>query len=532
MTGFLTRSNSAASPFLIFFIRKGLYFVIQTGALICLLLLVSACTAIPESLGQNLQSTFLPALGLFPQTSPTSTSQPGETSLPNTAKPLPTRTATEPAGDGEKAPSATTTPTFPAPTSQPPVVIPLTDTVSEYSETSDLLYLDGDKLMRWDHVTNYSSLLVDGVKEYDLSGNGDQIAILKKTNMSANGQEIYNLGVFNFETKQLNYLVESLPGMFDISISPDGGMVIYNKESPTAEIYIVKNEPNPEPELLGVCIGSLNRDCRDFSWSPDSQKVVWSNPNGIWMAEIADLPGYLLHPNTITVTDPKGEQEQIEVEYRSFNWSPGSRFVLVDVIPSDYGVRWQGVLDSSSGQIVKIPQSIDYSELEACANWTREGDLMVGHSVPAPDESAPRIVIWKIIPTKTELLVKQQEIQLEPKIFPTVTAGEEGEGLFFPNWLNQVDNTTFNFGLCKADSDLAPVLYRLDTGQNELEEIVVIPNNTTDILWTPDGSGALILGRDGELIYTPFDGSLMRDLREILGEGAHEFNWLPPKPRM
>jgi hypothetical protein len=351
-------------------------------------------------------------------------------------------------------------------------------------------------------------------------------------NVTANGQEILNLGIFDFETKQLNYLVESVPGMFGVSISPDGNLVLYNQESSTGEIYIVKNEPNSSPEVLGVCIGSQNEDCRDFSWSPDSQMIIWSNPNGIWAADLSDLPGYLLHPNRITVTDPKGDEDEIEVEFRTFNWSPRSRFVLLDVIPSDYGVRWQGILDSSSGQIVQVPQSIDYSELNACVNWTQEGDLLVGHSEPDDEESAPRIDIWKIMPTKSELLVQEQEIQLNPDNFPTVSEEEDSEDVFFPNWLNQVNDSTFNLGLCHVDSTLAPILYQLDIDQNELKEIVAIPNNSIDIFWSPDGSGALILGRNGELLYAPFDGSVMRDLREILGEGAYNFNWLPPKPRL
>ena len=52
-----------------------------------------------------------------------------------------------------------------------------------------------------------------------------------------------------------------------------------------------------------------------------------------------------------------------------------------------------------------------------------------------------------------------------------------------------------------------------------------------DILWAPDGSGALILGKNKEVIYAPFDGSLMRDLRKLFGEDATGFTWMPPKPR-
>jgi hypothetical protein len=534
MTRLSAFNKSKTNQILNLFTKKGRSTAVSIGCIMGAVFLLSACTAIPDELIQNLQNTILPSLEIYPGADQTSTPEAVEPILTATPTISPSRAVTEDVSDFEEAEGKKTTPTVihtPTAASQVLAPEPLTDTIPEYGETSDLLYLDEDKLMRWDHITNYSSMLIDGISEYDVSQSGNQIAVLKKMKVTADGQEIFNLGVFDFKTKQLNYLVESVAGMFGVSISPDGKLILFNKESPTGEITIVKNEPDPNPEVLGICIGSQNEDCNEFSWSPDSQKIIWRNPNGIWLADVTDLPGFLLHPNKITVTDPKGAEEEIEVEFGSFIWSPQSRFVLLDVIPSDYGVRWQGILDSNSGQIVRVPQSIDYSELDACANWTMEGDLLVGHSAPE-EESAPQIEIWEIMPTKAELLVRQNEIQLDSGIYPSMSSNEDGENVFFPNWLNQVNDTTFNFGLCHVKSTLAPILYQLDIKQNKLKEIVVIPNNSTDIIWSPDGLGALIMGMDGEVLYAPFNGSLMRDLREILGQSAREFKWLPPKPRI
>lgn len=399
-------------------------------------------------------------------------------------------------------------------------------------ETSDLLYLSEGKLKRWDYVTNFSSDLVEGVVEYSVSPDTNQIAVLKSTNMSHDGKELFDLAVLDLNTKQLHYLLEKTPDISNIAISPDGKWVAYSEPASLGSISAIPLSDPDVSHTLGKCSPENEKSsCNQLSWSPESMDLLWSDYEGVWMAEFAGLSTSLVYSNTIQVSDPEGGMEEIKVTFDDFNWSPSGRFVLMDIVPSDYGVSWLGILDTGSKRMVQIPETYDYLDLDACASWTDNGDLLVGHSGGAVEPPLPYIDLWKVVPTHNELLVLEKKINFDDDIFSNIPNQEDLEIHYFPNWVTQISEDNIAFGLCRVDSDTTPILFQMDIQKDNMQEIIVVPYNSMDILWAPDRSGALIIGKNNDLIYAPFDGSLMRDLRQILGQDAAQFTWLPPQPR-
>jgi Tol biopolymer transport system component len=397
--------------------------------------------------------------------------------------------------------------------------------------TSDLLYLTDGKLMRWDHVTDYSSLLASGVEKFAVSESGKKVALIKTTNITANGVELFILAILDFDTKQITNLIENAPPLSAISISADGKWIAYTTDAGNANIIVINTDDGEQIFEAGTCTREDDGSCNKLAWSPDGKNLLWTDDRGIWNFNVESGSSHLLHTNVVRVTDPKGGEGEVSVQFDSLTWSPRGRYVLMEVIPSDSGVRWQGILDTKNGRFAQVPNSFDYSTLDACACWSKDGSLMVGHSGDSAEDRPPYINIWGIVPTHNDLLILEENFELDSQFFPSLSNLDEFEQHYFPNWLSQINENKSYFGLTLIDTNSSPLLFELDLRNGTLSEIIVIPYNPIDVLWSPDGVGALIIGKNSEIIFAPFDGSLMRDLHLRLGEDAQDFIWLPPTPR-
>jgi len=492
--------------------------------LLTVLLLFSACSSLAFDLPLIAPKSPTPTV-IETEIIPTET--PRLPSLtPSIEQPLPTETQTPPLEDL----LANNTPA----TAENLVLVtpdPIITRSVQFKETSDLLFLSGGNLMRWDHVTNFFNVLVENVVDFSVNESASHIALLKSANVSRNGVELFHLAVLDLDTKQLQYLLEDTPRLFHISISPDGEWVAYKDEQDNGLIYGIHLDDSQYPHELYACNDADTAKCDLLQWSPVSAELLWSDVDGIWMADFEDISVSQVYSNTIQVADPDGGEEEIDVTFNSFRWSPNGRFVLMDIVPSNYGVRWQGILDTGSGRIIQVPETYDFSNQDACATWTENGSLLVGHSGGVLDPPLPYLDLWNIVPTSQEILLLEEVIDLDSSIFPVLPSQDDPDFHYFPNWLRQSGENQFTFGFCQVGSDTSPILYQLNLENGDVNEIIVIPYNSMDILWAPDGSGALILGKNKEVIYAPFDGNLMRDLRTLFGEDASGFKWLPPTPR-
>ena len=494
-----------------------------TFATACTALVLCACGIASSEPAPSSKSILMPT---SPATlnSATVVGPSGTTSAPSQE---PTHTATS---TGMGHPTISLSPTVHASkTSTPPS--PVLPTTQSPEMTSDLLYLTDGKLMRWDHVTDYSNLLASGVEEFAVSESGKKVALLKTTNITANGVELFTLAILDFDTKQITNLIENTPRLYAVSISADGKWIAYTTDLSNGTIFVINTDDGEQKFEAGTCTHEDDGSCNKLAWSPDGGNLLWTDDRGIWKFNVELGSSHLLHPNVVRVTDPKGGEGEISVQFGSLAWSPKGRYVLLEVIPSDSGVRWQGILDTKNGRFAQVPNSSDYSTLDACACWSKDGSLMVGHSGNSAEDRPPNINVWRIVPTHNDLLILDKNFELDSQFFPSLSNLDEFEQHYFPNWLSQINENKSYFGLTLIDTNSNPLLFELDLRNGALSEIIVIPYNPIDVLWSPDGVGALIIGKNSEIIFAPFDGSLMRDLHLRLGEDAHNFIWLPPTPR-
>jgi len=425
------------------------------------------------------------------------------------------------------------------PTQLPPSRTPINTITANLSPTrtpkmlkvSDLLYLAQGRLMRWDHIRGVSLPLVEGILEYSSSADGKKIALLKKAGMTANGIEMIDLALFDFNTKQVTKIMEGNSRLYEISISPSGKWIVYTDKPNAGDIYLLPIQPQATPIKLGTCLQELGTPCQDITWSPDSRKIAWSDSRGIWISEVPRGTTTLLLPDTVQVIDPKGNQSEIHVSFSDLVWSPMGRFILVRVIPSNQGVRWYGILDTRQGRLIDIPDTFEFSDARSQAIWMPNGDLLVMQSGFSLNDSPPYLQLWKVVPTRNDLLMEKAAYHLDTEQFPALPEVEGKTINYFPRWVFQNTEGNYNFALSIQDTSIPIQLFQLDVKRNTLQKFAEIPATTQEILWAPDGLGALVINSQNELIFVPMTGTLMVNLQAALGEDAHDFTWLPAIPR-
>ena len=413
-------------------------------------------------------------------------------------------------------------------------------------QTSDLLYLATSSigksaLMRWDSFTGYSGLLADNVELFQASADGKKILLLRPHDISANGQALYDLALLNYETLQTAPLLEQIPYPYWLAISPDGNWFAYQERAEGGMIYARSSDTPSQSVELGEC-NSGNSDllCSQIAWSPDSRQVVWSDSNGLWISSPLQPEAQLIHKPVVDVSDPKGNITEVPVTLHNITWSPVGRFIKVQVMPSLEGVRWQSVIDTRLGRLKDIPESSEYTALSVSVHWTKAGGLVVAHG---SNGSAPFVKTWDVLVANTELveLRRKYEINLDQLIgaLPTATSETPTEAPqpAHLTWFSEYDETTLFFGMIFTAptspdrSKNAPILFSLNLSAGGSRKLIDLPNDASEVYWTPDGSGALILSEQGQFLFFSLRNNTLSDVGSGIGAGAHGFVWLPPRMR-
>jgi hypothetical protein len=400
----------------------------------------------------------------------------------------------------------------------------------EEIKTSDLLYISDGDLYRWDHVTDYSSLLLENIEEYKVSTSGKTLVAQKSRNITANGMELFDLVVLDLDTKKAVTLLQSIPSLEAFSPSPDGNSVAYITGEPEFGLFLVQLDEQNNHIFIENCLSASDLDCDSIHWSPDSLTFAWKDENGIRIYTDYIGKSYISHENLVEIIDPKGNRTEILVDLVPKSWSPENRYLLVEVIPSDDGVHWHGILDTKRRFLQPIPESFQYSGIDSCAVWTNEGYLLVGHSGNGENESPAYIELWEIVPTNPEMLqaLGRMDIQNE-HMLPT---GIQENATLFPNWMHSLGPSQVLFGLSELNGSTSTQITLADLDDGTLEELIIVPYHVKSINWSPDGEGALVKTNDSGYLFVPFDGSMIRELDTDFGEGARDLFWMPPSPRI
>jgi len=242
--------------------------------------------------------------------------------------------------------------------------------------TSDLLYISDGKLMRWDQMTGFTGMLVDNIVDFS-THHGKRVALLRTRNITANGVELYDLAYLDFETMQVITLLESIPKPPIFALSPDEGRIAYSTNGTELTIHSVELDSSNKDVELGTCQPGESGLCDEITWSQDSLSVLWADSRGVWVSSIKDLTQRKVHPNSVSIQDPVGDEIDVKVTFRDFIWSPQGRYALAEVIPDDSDVRWRCILDTRRLRLVEVPESYKTEGHQTNAIWSQDGSLLV-----------------------------------------------------------------------------------------------------------------------------------------------------------
>jgi hypothetical protein len=398
--------------------------------------------------------------------------------------------------------------------------------------TSDLLFLAEDKLMRWDHATNYIAPLAENVISFTTSLDGRRVALLRSTRVAANGVALFNLDLLDLDTKQTSTLLKGIPRLHGVLISPNAKWIAFQEGESQPTLFVISVNQPEQQKRMGVCNKPDNNYCEMVSWSPGSDALLWEDQSGIWVSELNRSKPTLVTTPVYEVTDPKGQKSQVSVAYHGLHWSPIGRYVLSQIkTPAD--VSWFAVLDTRQSRWFEVPGTFQpTTPLSASANWMNDGNIMVVNIVNQSESPDALIDLWQVVSTRNELFALDKELQLANLRIPAISRSVLGDNKYAAGWPEQIGDQTIIFAITSNNSNPQIFLYSVDIE----EEVPIFANQAqikvSEVLWAPDGNGALLIGGTSKIVYVPFDGGQLIQLTDWLSKEAHSFTWTPPRPEL
>jgi hypothetical protein len=436
----------------------------------------------------------------------------------------PSATALIPSATALISLTMTLTPTIaqPAATSTPGVLA-----------TSDLLFISDNRLLRWDHVTHYSSNLAENVVAFSTNASGSKIVLLRPRGMAANGNELFDLDLLDFTSKQTHHLIEGTPRLLDLALSPSGLWLAFQHSPDGSQSISLMRLSDPTTTInLGQCEALPSNRCTPPAWSPDSQSLLWGDQRGLWIFTVGTDAASLLHTSTVEVPDPQGKTSQIDARFSAPKWSPAGRFALVQVVPNQSDASWHVVIDSLTGRMGQVLDSYKLSQDQVSMGWLPNGKLAVARSSDPKQRMPAAIQVWDVLATNPALLVSAGQYK-----FPAGIPSPDAASLIITNaatnmlqldWIQQSNPGHLLFGAFQPDNSSQIGIYDLHLLTNSVTLLIQLPADIEQVLWAPDGSGMLITTSDGQVLFASADGKETFHLEASVGSTSTGFVWLPP----
>lgn len=384
--------------------------------------------------------------------------------------------------------------------------------------------------MRWDHVTDYVGILAERVVDYSVSADGQKILLLRTQQITAGGVEKFNLELLTLDTMQITPLWGDIPRLAAISLSPDGQWAaVISGERP--QITLISMNGTAPDRQIGPCIADASAPCTELSWSPNSQQLLWSDAAGVWLASLPSLAPRQILDNQVKLTDPRGNSLALGIRLSNYRWSPAGRFVLGTVQPLSSEVFWTAVLDTLTGRLIELPDTYSYNNIPASLAWLQDGNLVEAYGGSTALRSTPVLKIWQILPTRNELIYHSKTYPLQSRDFPLLPSLAEASVSYQLSWIYQTSVSELAFAMSLPGLQTPPVLFVMDLQHGLLTKLQEIPFPLGEVLWCPDGSGALIVGFDGQILFASTAEKQLRTLNNLFGLNPTRFHWLPPTPR-
>lgn len=371
--------------------------------------------------------------------------------------------------------------------------------------SSDLLFLSKNRLYRWDRLTNYSVIIAENVSAYSVSAAMKSVAMLRSQGISANGLELYDLDILEFEMMQVHSIARGLSQLDSMVLSPDGQWIVYHETKPGGKVIAVEIKHPESRIILGNCIVEENNSCDSLTWSPDNFNVLWTDDNGIWLGDIRKGISTLINPGKVQVPDPDGQTQEIDAAFDAPRWSPVGRYVLVDVAPLDTMVKWQAVLDVRSSRLARILDTYSTSAEKACVAWLYDGSLVVGNVGELDLNTVPHIQSWHLTPTDSDILTQYKTfpIDLSTGIDNHLPAKVSNQNFqdFDITWLQPAGSEGLLLGLQSSDGGEKTPLFKLDLLDGSTYQVALLEEGINSVKWSPDGSGFLIIYSSGRILF-------------------------------
>lgn len=412
--------------------------------------------------------------------------------------------------------------------------------------TSDLLFLSNGSLVRWDsengmlkHIIqaqqhdNDSEPVIDkavpsgSILRYSVDRRFMNIALLRSKGISANGVELFDLALLDVDDAEVIILIEEIPRIYQVSISPDGRWIAYSLNETSGQIYAQRTSGVGEPVEIGHYEVEEEWEYGPISWSPDSRSIVWSDASGLWVSNPDDPKPQQIMSDILEIKDFQGENSNIRVMYTILNWSPVGRYILATVKPYQSTVKWQGIIDTRRGHISEVPGSYEFQNPAVKAKWDLNGDLFIANINNVEDNQPPSLQIFRVVPTRDDMIVPLEEFSFRLEDFAEATGKVVFQNYMYLDLPTQVSKWEQSFILKKTAIGSPPTLFKFDKKSSTLTAISEIPFDTYSIDWSPDGESAILLGQHGSVLV------VIAETRQVIDIGAAWeldsccVNWLP-----
>lgn len=421
----------------------------------------------------------------------------------------------------------------PTPTALPPTLIP-SDVVIEVANrpflSQDLLFVGEGELKKWSYrdgsvatllfrgTSGRQDVLFGDVHRFAISADGAIAVAARTTPTDSTSSELWWVDTASGQNRQL---VANVPGLIDLALSPDGRSLLYVASDVdnlfvSGTVYRLDLADGATPTAVGRCTDEpmntadpfIKGNCMGGQWTRDSQNMLWSDAQGIWLRHLnANEPTLILPVQT------EGGSDILSL-YQMHDWSLNGRYLLLSI--SRIEQLDTAVLDLVTNELIDVPgTTVGFNTGYVEVDWMQDGRLFIIREQDEQRQYAPTLELWRL----TEGQLTREEttaLQLPPH-----------------NWLQDaVHFITGRFGFTLlADDPNVSGLYLMASSNEQPQRLNGLPFLTGDTTWLYDNVGTMLAmpGRDNAFVFlgvNPGEG-VVYDVRPFLGEHASNFIWLP-----
>lgn len=399
--------------------------------------------------------------------------------------------------------------------------------------SSDLIFVSNGELVLWDSedgvikpivqvppIDNAAEATIEkglppgSILEYSADRRFRFIAFFRSKGIAANGVELFDLALLDVEKGDFRLLIEEMPRIYQLSLSPDGQWIAYTTDEKAGRIYALRTDGIGKPIDIGSYTVDEDWEYGQILWAPDGRRLLWSDAGGIWITDPDEPDPRQILTDVIQIKDLQGEKSSVRVMYPSLTWSPLGRFILALVQPYQSTVKWQGIIDTRLGQISEVPGTYEYQSPAANARLGQNGDLLVSTGYDPELSYFPSLGIFRIVPTRDDMVISKEEFQFHPEQFVNITGDFKYNNQFFLDVPTQIDKWNYSFIINPAVTVRPPVLFLFDKKSGSLSVVSEIPIDTISLDWSPSGEAAILQGQHGSVLL------ILAEERQVIDIGA------------